>query len=68
MVSQRKVMKILILVILAVFLLSSWLVSVMYFVDMSKQVSEQALSWDIVSGENNDIQIDVSSLGSIPAM
>jgi len=52
MVSQKKVMKVLVLVILAVFLLSSGLVSVMYFADMkTKNVQNSDNTREILSGE-----------------
>ncbi len=65
MVSQKRVMKFFVLIILAIFLLSSGLVSVMYFVDMNKNTTPDALSGQVVSGElpNEDEVIDVSSLG-----
>lgn len=65
MASQRKIMKFFVLVILVVFLLSSGLVSVMYFVDMSKNAPAETLSGDVLSGEvdTGDITIDVSSIG-----
>ena len=68
--SQRKIMKFFILVILVIFLLSSGLVSVMYFVDMNKKVPAEELSGDVVSGavlsgeetSGNNI-VDISSIG-----
>lgn len=64
MASQKKIMKVFIFIILAVFLLSSWLVSVMYFVDMNKNSSEN-LSGDIITWEIPDEGqvVDISSLG-----
>ncbi len=64
MVSQKKVMKFFVLIILAVFLLSSGLVSVMYFVDMNKNAPAEILTGENITGEvPNEQVIDVSSLG-----
>jgi len=65
MASQKKIMKIIVLFILAVFLLSSGLVSVMYFVDMNKNAPDEALTGENITGEmpNEDEVIDISSLG-----
>jgi len=64
MASQKKIMKLFIFIILAVFLLSSGLVSVMYFVDMSKNGPE-TLTGESLTGElpNEDEVVDISSLG-----
>jgi len=50
MTSQKKIMKVLIIVILAVFLLSSGLVSVMYFVDMGSKISTGTQTGTVLSG------------------
>ncbi|MDD3262927.1 MAG: hypothetical protein PHR61_03690 [Candidatus Absconditabacteria bacterium] len=65
MASQKKIMKIIVLFILAVFLLSSGLVSVMYFVDMNKNAPDETLTGEDITGEmpNEDEVIDISSLG-----
>jgi len=65
MTSQKKIMKLFIFIILAVFLLSSGLVSVMYFVDMNKNVSSDNMSGEVLSGEIQswDNVIDLSSIG-----
>lgn len=60
MASQKRVMKILVLVILAVFLLSSGLVSVMYFVDMNKNPADENIVGEI---PNEDDIININSLG-----
>ncbi len=64
MVSQKRVMKFFVLIILAIFLLSSGLVSVMYFVDMNKNAPE-TLTGENLTGElpNEDEIVDISSLG-----
>jgi hypothetical protein len=65
MVSQKRVMKFFVLIILAIFLLSSGLVSVMYFVDMNKNAPAETLTGENITGEmpNEDEVIDISSLG-----
>ncbi len=65
MASQKRIMKFFVLIILAVFLLSSGLVSVMYFVDMNKNVPDETFTGENITGElpNEDQVIDVSSLG-----
>jgi hypothetical protein len=57
MVSQKKIMKFLVLIIVAVFLLSSGLMSLMYFVDMNDSWAGEAMTGDILTG---DIAIEES--------
>lgn len=65
MASQKRIMKVFIFIILAIFLLSSGLVSVMYFVDMSKNAPTDSVSGEDITQElpNEDEVIDISSLG-----
>lgn len=64
MASQKKIMKFFVLIILAVFLLSSGLVSVMYFVDMNKNIPTDTLSGENITGElPSEEVVDISSLG-----
>ncbi len=64
MASQRKVMKIIVIIILAIFVLSSALVSVMYFVDMNKSNSANELYEEMMVDEDSDDElIDISNLG-----
>lgn len=59
MASQKKIMKMFVLIILAVFLLSTGLVSVMYFVDINSNDSENTeitsdIDLEITSGSDID--------------
>lgn len=60
MVSQKRIMKVIILFIVAIFLLSSGLVSVMYFVDMNKNSADENI---VETLPDEDEVIDISSLG-----
>lgn len=66
MTSQRRIMKILVIFILVVFLLSSWLVSVMYFVSPDKNTTAEDATGAVITGQVDTWSevVDLSDIGN----